>query len=160
MVRAASSYPYAAGAVGLIAGTATLAAILTARSRPRPAAVLYAVAAALCFGLTSATAKMVLLGFRDPAIIAVGLVAVGLGVVLAQHAYRDGGLGAPLAVLTLADPLTAATVGVLVLGEPLAMSPPRLAVGAAGVLVTCLGVILLTPRPAVHIGEPAPVPQR
>jgi hypothetical protein len=122
------------------------------------AAVLYAVAAALCFGLTSGTAKTILLGFGTPAILMAGLAALGSGIVFAQHAYRDGGLGAPLAVLTLADPLTAATVGVVVLGEALAASPLRLAVGAAGVAITCIGVVLLTPHPVAPAERAAPVP--
>jgi hypothetical protein len=159
VARAASSYPTAAAVIGLIAGAAALAAILTGRSRPRVATVLYAVAAALCYGLTSGTAKTILLGFGTPAILMAGLAAIGLGIVFAQHAYRDGGLGAPLAVLTLADPLTAATVGVVVLGEPLVASPLRLAVGAAGVAITCIGVVLLTPQhPVAPAERAAPVP--
>jgi drug/metabolite transporter (DMT)-like permease len=158
VARAASSYPTAAAVIGLIAGAAALAAILTGRSRPPVTTVLYAVAAALCFGLTSGTAKTILLGFGTPAILMAGLAAIGLGIVLAQHAYRDGGLGAPFAVLTLADPLTAATVGVVVLGEPLVASPLRLAVGAAGVAITCIGVVLLTPHPVAPAERAAPVP--
>jgi drug/metabolite transporter (DMT)-like permease len=150
--HAASSFSAAATVIVLLTGATTLAAVRTGRSHPRAAAVLYAIAAALCFGMTSGAAKTVLLGLGSPAIIAVGLAAAALGIVLTQHAYRDGGLGAPLAVLTLADPLTAATVGVIVLGEPLATAPLRVAVGLAGVVVTSTGVVLLTPPTAGRTG--------
>jgi hypothetical protein len=69
---------------------------------------------------------------------------MGTGVVLAQHAYRANGLGASLAVLTLADPLCAAGIGILVLGEPIRTSPLHLALGLSGIAVTTFGVALLS----------------
>lgn len=139
---------YWTAVVIVAAGIALLAGIarVVGRVRPARAAVLYAVAAALCFGLTSGTAKMVWSGHPQPSAIAAGLASAVLGLVFAQHAYRDGGLGAPLATLTLVDPLTAGLLGVLVLGEPISTSPARLALGAAGVLLTTVGVGLLAPR--------------
>jgi hypothetical protein len=77
------------------------------------------------------------------------LTSALVGLVLAQHAYRDGGLGAPLATLTLVDPLTAGLLGVMVLGEPISTSPVRLAIGVAGALLTAAGVAVLAPRPVV-----------
>jgi hypothetical protein len=65
------------------------------------------------------------------------------GLLLSQTAYR-GGLGAPLAVVTLANPVAAAAIGLALLGE-------RLQGGAAGVLLALAGaglaswgVVLLT----------------
>ncbi|WP_344418623.1 DMT family transporter [Pseudonocardia ailaonensis] len=124
------------------------AALALAAARRRSGAALHAVAAALCFGLTSGTAKLAWLGQAGPAAIGVGLVAAVAGMVLAQHAYRDGGLGAPLATLTLVDPLTAGAIGVLVLGEPLTTSLPRLGIGAAGVAMVVAGVFRLAPHRA------------
>ncbi|MFJ2901029.1 hypothetical protein [Streptomyces sp. NPDC087212] len=65
------------------------------------------------------------------------------GLLLSQTAYR-GGLGAPLAVVTLANPVAAAVIGLTLLGE-------RLRDGAAGMLLALVGagfaawgVLLLT----------------
>ncbi|MFJ9426946.1 hypothetical protein [Streptomyces sp. NPDC101249] len=58
------------------------------------------------------------------------------GLLLSQTAYR-GGLGAPLAVVTLANPVAAAVIGLTLLGE-------RLRDGAAGVLLALVGAGLAT----------------
>jgi drug/metabolite transporter (DMT)-like permease len=136
----------AAVVVAAVVGAAALAARGLGRTRPGPAAVLYAVGAAVAFGFTSATAKLVWLGQAGIAAVGVAVVAALVGTVLAQHAYRDGGLGAPLATLTLVDPVTAGALGVLTLGEPLSTSAVRLGVGLVGVVSTVLGVALLVPR--------------
>jgi drug/metabolite transporter (DMT)-like permease len=135
-----------AAAVALLAGVLATGATLIRRRLPRAAPVLYAVAAAVCFGLTSGTAKAVWLGNTAPIVIGAGLISAAAGVVLAQHAYRDGGLGAPLATLTLVDPLAAGFVAVLALGEPISTTPLHLAIGLAGALATAVGVVLLSPR--------------
>jgi len=141
-------WPVAAVLGAVIAAALTAALLLGAGRHPRGAAIAYAVGAATCFGFTSATAKTIWLGQLGVARIAIGCVAVGLGVVLAQHAYRDGGLGAPLAVLTLLDPFVAGSVGVFVLGEPFGTTPLTLAIGVVGAVATSIGVALLSARPA------------
>jgi drug/metabolite transporter (DMT)-like permease len=165
------------GAAGYWAVAAVLAAVvvlalltalvLGARGRPHVAGIAYAASAAVCFGFTSATAKTIWLGHLEVQRIAVGVVVVCVGTVLAQHAYLDGGLGAPLAVLTLLDPFTAGAVGMLVIGESFGTTPITLALGVAGVLVTSVGVGLLSARPvagrpgaapAGPSGEPVPAP--
>jgi drug/metabolite transporter (DMT)-like permease len=148
------SYPTAALVVGVLVVAAATAGVLCGRRRPRAGAVLFAVGAALCFGLASAVVRALWLDRAGPSAVVAGLVAMGCGVVLAQHAYRSGGLGAPLAVLNLVDPLTAAGIGVLVLGEALVADPLRLAVGAVGVAVTAVGVSLLSSA-AAHAHAPA-----
>ncbi|MCE3553090.1 DMT family transporter [Pseudonocardia sp. RS11V-5] len=161
--------PPAAGAglgfwpvVGVLAAVVVVAAgtgLLCGRRLPRGAAVCYSVGAALCFGLASATAKTMLIGHLTPERVALTAAAALVGTALAQHAYRGGGLGAPLAVLTLLDPLTAGAMGVLVLGEPFGRSPLTLALGVLGLLVTAVGVGLLSARrPAVTAEPPAPEP--
>ncbi|MGZ3118881.1 hypothetical protein [Streptomyces sp. H62] len=65
--------------------------------------------------------------------VLVAAFAVG-GLLLSQTAYR-GGLGAPLAVVTLANPVAAAVIGVSLLGE-------RLRGGAGGVLLALTGAAL------------------
>ena len=109
------------------------------------AAACYAVGAATCFGLTSGTVRAVWLGHATSPTAVVGLTAAVVGIALAQHAYRDGGLGAPLATLTLVDPLSAGALGVLLLGETLNLTPTHLTAVAGA---TGLGVVLLSqPRP-------------
>ena len=46
-----------------------------------------------------------------------------------QAAYRDGGLGAPLATCTIVDPIAASLVGILLLGEHLRLGVAGGAVG-------------------------------
>ncbi|GAA5115704.1 DMT family transporter [Pseudonocardia adelaidensis] len=159
-------WPVAAVLTAVVALALATALVLGALRRPHVAGIAYAASAAVCFGFTSATAKTIWLGHLDVRRIAVGLVVVGVGTVLAQHAYRDGGLGAPLAVLTLLDPFTAGAVGMLVIGEPFGTTPITLALGVAGGLATSVGVGLLSARPVVADpeppagppGEPVPAP--
>ena len=129
-----------------VLGAAALGASLAACARP------------VTSTFTSATAKTIILGHLEPQRFAIGVVVVCLGTVLAQHAYRDGGLGAPLAVLTLLDPFTAGSLGMLVLGEPFGTTPIRLALGVAGGLVTCVGVGLLSTRPTATPAPRHPAP--
>jgi len=139
-------YWVVAAAVATLAVVLATGAITIRRRLPRAGPVLYAVAAALCFGFTSGTAKAVWLGHTAATVIGAGLLSAAAGVVLTQHAYRDGGLGAPLATLTLVDPLAAGIVAVLALGEPISTTPLHPVIGLAGVLATAVGVVLLSPR--------------
>ncbi|MCF7549725.1 DMT family transporter [Pseudonocardia sp. WMMC193] len=145
----------AAGILALLVAAAVAAAAVFGHSRPRAAAVCHAIGAALSFGLASGTVKVIMVEGAEPARFALVGAAMLMGVVLAQHAYRDGGLGAPLAVVTLVDPLAAGALGVLVMGEPFGADPVALLLGVAGAVVTSVGVALLAARPE-H--RPTPVP--
>jgi drug/metabolite transporter (DMT)-like permease len=161
-------FPVAAAVVGAVVALAAAGAAVV-RHRRQVAAVLHAGGAALCFGMTSGSVKSLWTGAGGPVAVLVGLATVPIGIALAQHAYRGGGLGAPLAVQTLADPVTAVAVGILVLGEPLVTSPARIALGVAGIAATAVGVALLSsrgartaPLPPPAVAAPAahpPVPQ-
>lgn len=131
-------------------------------ARPIRRGLSYAAAAGIASGVGSALAQTVtvLLGehgwlaLLSPAALGVAVFAPG-GLLLAQAAYRDG-LGAPLAVVIIANPLTAGLVGITLLGEHFYAGVPgmALAVGCAGLV--SYGVALL----AVHASrerEPAPV---
>ena len=143
-----------AAAVVLALAVVAIAAGRLCRFRPPVAAACYAVGAATCFGLTSGTVRAVWLRHGTPAMVLTGLTAAGIGIALAQYAYRDGGLGAPLATLTLVDPLSATALGVLVLGEPLNLTPIRILLGTIGSIATVLGVVLLSLRPPHPSGQP------
>ncbi|WP_155055883.1 DMT family transporter [Streptomyces blattellae] len=72
----------------------------------------------------------------------VAVFAVG-GLLLSQFAYR-GGLGAPLAVVTLANPVAAAVIGLSLLGEGLRGGALGAFLALAGAALASWGVVLLT----------------
>lgn len=83
------------------------------------------------------------------------------GLLLSQTAYR-GGLGAPLAVVTLANPVAAAAIGLALLGERLQGGPVSLVLAALGTVAAVRGVVLLSRAQARNTepddarGGPAP----
>ncbi|WP_037673309.1 hypothetical protein [Streptomyces griseus] len=126
----------------------------------------HATASGFASGVASALTQTVTVAATDRSgpLLSVQVVGVALlvaafatgGLLLSQTAYR-GGLGAPLAVVTLANPVAAAVIGLTLLGE-------RLQGGAAGVLLALAGaglaswgVVLLsraTPEPAYEEEHP------
>jgi drug/metabolite transporter (DMT)-like permease len=123
----------------------------------------HASASGFASGVASALTQTVTVAATDRSESVLSLQVVGVallvatfaagGLLLSQTAYR-GGLGAPLAVVTLANPMAAAVIGLVLLGE-------RLQGGAAGVLLALAGaglaswgVVLLTratPHPAPDV---------
>lgn len=85
----------------------------------------------------------------------VAMFAAG-GLLLAQTAYR-GGLGAPLAVVTLANPVAAAVIGLSLLGERLQGGAGGLALAVVGAVAAGWGVVLLTRVPVDGGTAPADV---
>ncbi|MER7998227.1 DMT family transporter [Streptomyces sp. NPDC095613] len=79
------------------------------------------------------------------------------GLLLSQRAYR-GGLGAPLAVLTLANPVAAAVIGLSLLGERLQGGTAGAGAALMGAVVAARGVVLLTRAPVNAAPAPATVP--
>ncbi|MFF2009296.1 hypothetical protein ACFVWY_09510 [Streptomyces sp. NPDC058195] len=65
------------------------------------------------------------------------------GLLLSQTAYR-GGLGAPLAVVTLANPVAAAAIGLALLGERLQGGAVSLLLALLGTVAAVRGVVLLS----------------
>jgi hypothetical protein len=136
--------------------------LLAALCRPAdPSGLCRATASGVASGVASALTQTltVTLTRHGPASVAwdrtaisaalVAGFAVG-GLLLAQSAYR-GGLGAPLATSTLANPVAAATIGLCLLGEGLQGGTPGALLAVGGALVAARGVVLLTrgaPRPA------------
>lgn len=93
--------------------------------------------------------------------VLVSAFAVG-GLLLSQTAYR-GGLGAPLAVVTLANPVAAAAIGLALLGERLQGGTVGLVPALLGSAAAVRGVILLSraqaqtsPGAAAVAAGPAP----
>ncbi|MFY1632024.1 DMT family transporter [Solwaraspora sp. WMMB335] len=133
---------------GMLAGTAVVR-----RAVPRSlmyaggSGVAFAVASALTHAVTREHQAVGLVALLSPTVPAVAAMAVA-GVLLSQLAYRGSGLGAPLATVTLANPVASAAIGVALFGERFAAGPlaAGLLVLAAGAAST--GILLLVPAGA------------
>src|SRR4029453_2523156 len=88
--------------------------------------------------------------------ITVAALAVS-GYLLGQASYRGGGLAAPLAMVSVSNPVVAATVGVLVLGEGFRFGTTGLVLVAASAVAAAAGVIGLSRRTTATTPQPAPV---
>ncbi|MFF3612194.1 hypothetical protein [Streptomyces sp. NPDC002580] len=125
-------------AVAVAGTTAVLIGALTRGARP---GLRHATSAGFASGVASALTQTVTVAATDRSdsplsaqVVVVALLVAAFaaaGLLLSQTAYQ-GGLGAPLAVVTLANPLAAAAIGLSLLGE-------RLQGGAAGVLLALVG---------------------
>ncbi|WP_327433591.1 hypothetical protein [Streptomyces sp. NBC_01236] len=125
-----------------LAVAGTTAVLIGGLSRPgtRPG-LRHATASGFASGVASALTQTVTVAATDrsdsllsPQVVVVALLVAAFaagGLLLSQTAYQ-GGLGAPLAVVTLANPVAAVVVGLSLLGE-------RLQGGAAGVLLALVG---------------------
>jgi drug/metabolite transporter (DMT)-like permease len=134
--------------VGLLLATA---ALLTALGT---SGLWAAAAGGVAFGVSSALTQTVavhvtedgLAALLDPAVaVAVsGIVALSTaGMLFTQRSYRDG-LGAPLAVSTLANPVAAAAIGLALLGEQITGGALGAVLVLSGAAVAAAGVTLLT----------------
>lgn len=153
-------------AVAVAAVTAALIGLL-ARPGARPG-VRHASASGVASGVASALTQTVTVAATDrsASLLSVQVIGVALlvaafaagGLLLSQTAYRDG-LGAPLAVVTLANPLAAAIIGLSLLGEGLRGGAAGVLLALAGAGVASWGVVLLSrkaPTPA-PVDEEHPV---
>ncbi|MFC7220417.1 DMT family transporter [Streptomyces polyrhachis] len=132
-----------AGGTVAAVGTLTLAAGRL-RHRPKVRSLTLATAAGTAFGMASVFTKALLDDPADPlSLVMVAVLATG-GLLLSQAAYRGAGLAAPLATLTVVNPVVAAAVGIAAMGESFRYG----AQGAVGVLiagtVAAAGVFVLT----------------
>jgi drug/metabolite transporter (DMT)-like permease len=128
-----------------------LLCVIVSKLLPRKAApVVRAIGSAACFGFASAMARLVVAGVGPLLIplLTCGFFAV-TGMLMIQAAYRDGGLGAPLATCTIVDPVTASGVGIVLLGEHLRLGIAGGALGFAGLVMTVIGLTVLA-RHAQH----------
>ncbi|MEU5179264.1 hypothetical protein AB0G49_04315 [Streptomyces longwoodensis] len=146
-------------ALAVAGSTAALIGLL-ARPGARPG-LRHATASGFASGVASALTQTVTVAATDRSGSVLSLQVVGVallvaafaagGLLLSQTAYRDG-LGAPLAVVTLANPLAAAVIGLSLLGERLRGGPTGVLLALAGAALASWGVVLLS-RTA-----PEPVP--
>ncbi|MCX5267643.1 hypothetical protein [Streptomyces sp. NBC_00199] len=154
-------------AVAVAGATAALIGLL-ARRGARPG-LRHASASGFASGVASALTQTVTVAATDRSgsllsmqVIGVALLVAAFaagGLLLSQTAYRDG-LGAPLAMVTLANPVAAAVIGLALLGERLQGGPAGMLLALAGAGLAGRGVVLLSraaPHPAAVADEEHPV---
>ncbi|MEU9732828.1 hypothetical protein [Streptomyces sp. NPDC048002] len=145
-------------ALGVAGATAALIGLL-ARPGTRPG-LRHATASGFASGVASALTQTVTVAATDRSgpLLSVQVAGVALlvaafavgGLLLSQTAYRDG-LDAPLAVVTLTNPVAAALIGLVLLGERLQGGAAGVLLALAGAGLAARGVLLLTrvtPHPA------------
>ncbi|MGW5430148.1 DMT family transporter [Streptomyces sp. NPDC004059] len=161
-------------AVALVTGGAVVALMCAGRAahrHPAVRSVLLATASGTAFGMSSVFTKTVAVDWTHgidlddlPSLAVIALFAVA-GVLLSQASYRGGGLAAPLATLTVVNPVLAAAVGILMFGETFRYGATGTALAMSCGVVAAGGLILLTTErigragsPALPDGGPEPVP--
>ncbi|MER7678959.1 hypothetical protein [Streptomyces sp. NPDC096934] len=152
-------------ALGVAAATSVAIGFLS-RPGTRPG-LRHATASGFASGVASALTQTVTVAVTDRSgpILSVQVVVVALlvaafasaGLLLSQTAYR-GGLGAPLAVVTLANPLAAAAIGLSLLGEQLQGGPAGLLLAAFGAAVASWGVVTLSRSAPEPVSAAPPEP--
>jgi len=145
----------------VVAGTTATLIGLLSRPGARPG-LRHATASGFASGVASALTQTVTVAATDHSgsgpglevvVVAVLVAAFSTGgLLLSQTAYR-GGLGAPLAMVTLANPVAAAVIGLTLLGQGLRGGAGGVLLALAGAGLAAWGVLLLTraaPAPGGH----------
>ncbi|MGW7203683.1 hypothetical protein [Streptomyces sp. NPDC054837] len=135
-----------------VAGVTAAVIGLLARRGTRPG-LRHASASGFASGVASALTQTVTVAATDrsDSVLSVQVIGVALlvaafaagGLLLSQVAYR-GGLGAPLAVVTLANPVAAAVIGLSLLGERLQGGASGILLALSGAGLSAWGVVLLS----------------
>ncbi|MCX5562066.1 hypothetical protein [Streptomyces sp. NBC_00038] len=127
------------------------ATVIAALIRFAPGGLGFAAASGIASGVGSTLAQKLAVGpalswsVAAVAVLTVAFAAAGL--VLSQKAYRSG-LGGPLALLTLVNPVTASVIGITLLGEGFQYGAAGTLLALAGALTAARGVVLLSrPEP-------------
>ncbi|MGW2288294.1 hypothetical protein [Streptomyces phaeochromogenes] len=112
----------------------------------------FAAASGIASGVGSTLAQKLAVGATPSwsvAVVAVLTVAFASGgLLLSQKAYRSG-LGGPLALLTLVNPVAASVIGISLLGEGFQYGTAGTLIALAGAVAAARGVVLLS-RPQPH----------
>ncbi|MBV2356309.1 DMT family transporter [Streptomyces sp. J2-1] len=152
-------------AVALVAGGAVAAltcAGLAAHCHPAVRGVLLATAAGTAFGMSSVFTKTVAVdwdrgvGAGEVFSLAAVVVFSAAGVLLSQASYRGAGLTAPLATLTVVNPVVAAALGILMFGESFRYGPTGTLLALGCGVVAAGGLILLTTERLTRTEAAAP----
>ncbi|MEV7739521.1 hypothetical protein AB0O75_47180 [Streptomyces sp. NPDC088921] len=137
--------------VALAAATLIATLIRVASGRSSLAGFAFAAASGIASGVGSTLAQKLAVGATLSwstavlAVLTVGFAAGGL--LLSQKAYSSG-LGGPLALLTLVNPVAASAIGVALLGEGFQYGATGSLLALAGAVTAARGVVLLSrPQP-------------
>ncbi|MEU0599439.1 DMT family transporter [Streptomyces sp. NPDC006393] len=140
-------------AVAVVTGGAVVALTVAGRAahrHPAVRSVLLATGSGIAFGMSSVFTKTVAVDWSDgvsaadlPSLAAIGVLATA-GMLLSQASYRGGGLAAPLATLTVVNPVVAAAVGITMFGETFRYGTTGTVLALACGVVATGGLILLT----------------
>jgi hypothetical protein len=147
-------WPYAGSC--LVVTTVCVSA--AARTAPGPArAIVLAVGCGFLYGATGPLLRVVATGVDKPQTLFTTwpvyvLIVVGIaGYLLNQNAFQAGSLPAPLAVLTILDPVVGATAGLVFLHERVSTSVGDLSAMIVAAVAVVFGIVLLSrtaPNPA------------
>ncbi|MET9832682.1 DMT family transporter [Streptomyces sp. NPDC006385] len=139
--------------VAVVTGGMVVALMVAGRAAHRHPAVrstLLATAAGIAFGMSSVFTKIVAVDWNGgvsaadlPALGTIGVFATA-GLLLSQAAYRGAGLAAPLATLTVVNPVVAAAVGITLFGETFRYGTTGTVLALGCGVVAAGGLILLT----------------
>ncbi|MFK0173825.1 DMT family transporter [Streptomyces sp. NPDC090306] len=138
--------------VALVTGGAVVALVIAGRAahrHPAVRSVLLATASGIAFGMASVYTKTVTVGWSG-GVTAANLVSVSVigvlataGMLLSQASYRGGGLAAPLATLTVVNPVVAAAIGITMFGETFRYGLTGTVLALSAGVVAAGGLILL-----------------
>ncbi|WSQ07473.1 DMT family transporter [Streptomyces sp. NBC_01231] len=121
-----------------------------AHRHPAVRSILLATASGIAFGMSSVFTKTVAVDWTGgvsaadvPSLAVIGVLAT-TGMMLSQASYRGAGLAAPLATLTVVNPVVAAAVGITMFGETFRYGTTGTALALGCGVVAAGGLILLT----------------
>ena len=149
-----AAYWPAAAAIGFLALVLVRAGL---RRTGQQRATLTGLAAGLCFGISDALTRNTLLIVEHHGVTAVlttwpaySLAVAALAAVwLMENSFSAAPLHASLPAITAAEPVVGILLGVVVFGDAIRISPPMLALQAAGIVALVGGVILVARAPAL-----------
>ncbi|MFC8516209.1 DMT family transporter [Streptomyces sp. NPDC057257] len=155
--------------VAVVTGGVVVALMIAGRAAHRHPAVrsmLLATASGIAFGMSSVFTKTVAVDWTGgvtlsdlPSLAVIGVFATA-GMLLSQASYRGAGLAAPLATLTVVNPVVAAAVGITMFGETFRYGTTGTMLALSCGVVAAGGLILLTTeRIARTTAESAPAEQ-
>ncbi|MGV9345024.1 DMT family transporter [Streptomyces spiralis] len=152
-------------AVAVVTGGAVVALTVAGRAahrHPAVRSVLLATGSGIAFGMSSVFTKTVAVDWSDgvsaadlPSLAAIGVLATA-GMLLSQASYRGGGLAAPLATLTVVNPVVAAAVGITMFGETFRYGTTGTVLALGCGVVATGGLILLTTERLERADESLP----
>ncbi|WP_434599399.1 DMT family transporter [Streptomyces sp. A5-4] len=149
-------------ALAVLGAVAVLFTVAQRVHRTAVRSILLATAAGAAFGIASVFTKTVAVDWTSsvpltgqlPSLLVIAALATA-GLLLSQASYRGAGLAAPLAAVTVINPVVAAAVGITLFGEHFRYGVPGtvLALGCGAVAAGGL-ILLTTERLGAHTERP------